>query len=344
MIKFEQVSKTYHLGKKSVTALKPTSLEIPAGKIYGIIGRSGAGKSTLMRLINRLEEPTSGKIFIKGEDITHLKAKNLRLLRQQIGMIFQHFNLLTSATVGKNVALPLKLAGTYSQADIQQRVTSLLARVGIADLINKYPAQLSGGEKQRVGIARALATNPSILLCDEATSALDPQTTREVLNLLAEINQELGLTLVVITHEMDVVRRICDEVAVMQAGEVVEKGAVSDVFLRPQHPFSRQLVNQAEELNGSAFLSGVLDKDKSLLDTAGKLIRVTFEGQATYQPLLAEMVKQTGIGFSILAGRIDYLGQQPYGQLTLALQGEEIAPALHFLQAAGVQLEELHLD
>lgn len=339
MIKFEQVSKTYYQGKKALEALKPTSLEIPAGKIYGIIGRSGAGKSTLMRLINRLEEPSSGKIYIQGEETTCLNSSQLRLLRQKIGMIFQHFNLLTSATAGENVALPLKLAGTYSQQEIHQRVTSLLTRVGIADLINKYPAQLSGGEKQRVGIARALATNPSILLCDEATSALDPQTTSQVLSLLAEINQELGLTLVVITHEMDVVRRICDEVAVMQAGQVVEKGAVNEVFLRPQHPLSRQLVNQAEELSGLNLAN--LPQLSSNLE--GQLIRVTFEGPATYQPLLAQMVQQTGVGFSILAGRIDQLGNQPYGQLTLALQGENIAPAINFLHQAGVQLEELNL-
>ena len=195
--------------------MQPTRLNIQAGQIFGLIGHSGAGKSTLLRLINRLEEPSGGRILVEGEDVTALDAEGLRRFRQRVGMIFQHFNLLSSKTVADNIAMPLRLAGGFSRAEVDARVSELLARVGLSDHARKYPAQLSGGQKQRVGIARALACRPSILLCDEATSALDPQTTASVLQLLAEINRELKLTIVLITHEMDVIRRVCDQVAVM---------------------------------------------------------------------------------------------------------------------------------
>ena len=234
MIDFHQVHKAYRVSGRDIPALQSCDLHIERGEVFGIIGHSGAGKSTLLRLINRLEEPSGGRIVIDGVDVTALGADGLRKFRQQAGMIFQHFNLLSSKTVAANVGMPLKLAGVPAR-EIEQRVAALLERVGLKDHANKYPAQLSGGQKQRVGIARALATRPKILLCDEATSALDPQTTAAVLQLLAEINRELGLTIVLITHEMDVIRRVCDRVAVMDAGVIVEQGPVAEVFLHPQH-------------------------------------------------------------------------------------------------------------
>lgn len=208
MIEFHDVHKTYRVAGREIPALQPTRLNIQAGQIFGLIGHSGAGKSTLLRLINRLEEPSGGRILVEGEDVTALNAEGLRRFRQRVGMIFQHFNLLSSKTVADNIAMPLRLAGGFSRAEVDARVSELLARVGLSDHARKYPAQLSGGQKQRVGIARALACRPSILLCDEATSALDPQTTASVLQLLAEINRELKLTIVLITHEMDVIRRV----------------------------------------------------------------------------------------------------------------------------------------
>ncbi|MFO5896664.1 ATP-binding cassette domain-containing protein, partial [Pseudomonas aeruginosa] len=227
MIEFHDVHKTYRVAGREIPALQPTRLNIQAGQIFGLIGHSGAGKSTLLRLINRLEEPSGGRILVEGEDVTALDAEGLRRFRQRVGMIFQHFNLLSSKTVADNIAMPLRLAGGFSRAEVDARVSELLARVGLSDHARKYPAQLSGGQKQRVGIARALACRPSILLCDEATSALDPQTTASVLQLLAEINRELKLTIVLITHEMDVVRRVCAQAADMDGGAIVGEGDVA---------------------------------------------------------------------------------------------------------------------
>lgn len=235
MIQFQRLHKSYTVDGRQIVALHPLDLRIGPGEVFGIIGHSGAGKSTLIRLINRLEEPTGGRLLIGDEDVTALNSTGLRALRRRVGMIFQHFNLLSSRTVAGNVAFPLELAGT-PRAEIDARVAELLARVGLEQHATKYPAQLSGGQKQRVGIARALATRPQILLCDEATSALDPQTTASVLQLLAQINRELGLTIVLITHEMEVIRRVCDRVAVLDAGKLVETGPVTEVFLHPQHP------------------------------------------------------------------------------------------------------------
>jgi len=248
VIEFQRLHKSYQVGGRPVAALQPLDLTIGAGEVFGIIGHSGAGKSTLIRLINRLEEPSGGKLLIGGEDVTALDRDGLRALRRRIGMIFQHFNLLSSRTVAANVAFPLELAG-MGKAQIASRVDELLARVGLQEHARKYPAQLSGGQKQRVGIARALATQPQILLCDEATSALDPQTTGAVLQLLAQINRELGLTIVLITHEMEVIRRVCDRVAVLDGGRLVESGPVTQVFLHPQHPTTRRFVAEAEHVD-----------------------------------------------------------------------------------------------
>jgi len=334
VIEFQDVHKTYRVGGRDIPALQPTQLVIEDGQVYGLIGHSGAGKSTLLRLINRLEAPTGGRIIVDGEDVTAFDANQLRRFRQQVGMIFQHFNLLASKTVADNVALPLTLAGELSRGEIDQRVNELLARVGLADHARKYPAQLSGGQKQRVGIARALATRPKILLCDEATSALDPQTTASVLQLLAEINRELKLTIVLITHEMDVIRRVCDRVAVMDAGRIVEQGAVADVFLHPVHPTTRRFVQEDEQVDEG-------EQRDDFEHVPGRIIRLTFQGEATYAPLLGTVARETGVDYSILAGRIDRIKDVPYGQLTLAVTGGDMEAAFARFTAADVHMEVL---
>lgn len=333
MIEFHDVHKTYRVAGREIPALQPTRLNIQAGQIFGLIGHSGAGKSTLLRLINRLEEPSGGRILVEGEDVTALDAEGLRRFRQRVGMIFQHFNLL-SKTVADNIAMPLRLAGGFSRAEVDARVSELLARVGLSDHARKYPAQLSGGQKQRVGIARALACRPSILLCDEATSALDPQTTASVLQLLAEINRELKLTIVLITHEMDVIRRVCDQVAVMDGGAIVEQGDVADVFLHPQHPTTRRFVFEAERVDED-------ERHDDFAHVPGLILRLTFRGEATYAPLLGTVARQTGVDYSILSGRIDRIKDTPYGQLTLALVGGDLEAAMSQLNAADVHVEVL---
>ena len=334
MIEFQQVHKTYRVAGREIPALNPTSLTIEDGQVFGLIGHSGAGKSTMLRLINRLEEPSGGKIIVDGEDVTAFNASQLRGFRQQVGMIFQHFNLLASKTVADNVALPLTLAGELSRSEIDKRVTELLARVGLSDHAKKYPAQLSGGQKQRVGIARALSTNPKILLCDEATSALDPQTTASVLQLLAEINRELKLTIVLITHEMDVIRRVCDRVAVMDAGQIVEQGSVAEVFLHPQHATTKRFVQEDEQVDEG-------EQRDDFAHVPGRIVRLTFQGDATYAPLLGTVARETGVDYSILAGRIDRIKDIPYGQLTLALIGGDIEAAFAHFKAADVHMEVL---
>jgi len=334
VIEFQQVHKTYRVAGREIPALNPTTLTIEDGQVFGLIGHSGAGKSTMLRLINRLEEPSGGKIIVDGEEVTAFNATQLRGFRQQVGMIFQHFNLLASKTVADNVALPLTLAGQLSRAEIDKRVVELLARVGLSDHARKYPAQLSGGQKQRVGIARALSTNPKILLCDEATSALDPQTTASVLQLLAEINRELKLTIVLITHEMDVIRRVCDRVAVMDAGQIVEQGSVADVFLHPQHPTTKRFVQEDDHVDEG-------EQRDDFAHVPGRIVRLTFQGDATYAPLLGTVARETGVDYSILAGRIDRIKDVPYGQLTLALIGGDMQAAFARFKAADVHMEVL---
>ncbi len=335
MIRFVDVHKSYRVDGKDIPALRPFSLDIADGEVFGIIGHSGAGKSTLIRLINLLERPSGGAILIDGTDMTVLGDTELRMQRRRIGMIFQHFNLLSSQTVADNIAFPLRLAGERDEQAIRSRVDELLRRVGLEAHAAKYPAQLSGGQKQRVGIARALANRPSILLCDEATSALDPQTTASVLELLAEINRELKLTVVLITHEMDVVRRVCDRVAVLDAGRIVEQGTVADVFLHPQHPTTRRFVNEAlpEEAAGEM---------APYAQVPGRILRLSFRGDATWTPALGRVARETGVDFNILAGRIDRIKDLPYGQLTLAMQGAGVDDALATLRAAGIEIEELN--
>ncbi|MEQ7416742.1 methionine ABC transporter ATP-binding protein [Xanthomonas campestris pv. campestris] len=335
MIQFQRLHKSYTVDGRQIVALHPLDLRIGPGEVFGIIGHSGAGKSTLIRLINRLEEPTGGRLLIGDEDVTALDGTGLRALRRRVGMIFQHFNLLSSRTVAGNVAFPLELAGT-PRAEIDARVAELLARVGLEQHATKYPAQLSGGQKQRVGIARALATRPQILLCDEATSALDPQTTSSVLQLLAQINRELGLTIVLITHEMEVIRRVCDRVAVLDAGKLVETGPVTEVFLHPQHATTRRFVSEAEHVDEAE-----LHRDFEAV--GGRIVRLTFLGNGTYEPVLGRIARETGVDYNILSGRVDRIKDTPYGQLTVALTGGDQNAARAGFVAAGVHVEDLRV-
>jgi D-methionine transport system ATP-binding protein len=296
--------KTFPTNAGETAAVRGVNLRIPSGRVFGIIGESGAGKSTLIRLMNLLEKPTSGQVLIDGEDLARLSPDALRRLRRRVGMIFQHFNLLSSKTVAENIALPLRLEGGLRPAEIDRRVLDLLDRVGLADMGRKYPAQLSGGQKQRVGIARALACGPKVLLCDEATSALDPETTDQILDVLAKLNRELDLTIVLITHEMDVVRRICDQVAVLDAGRIVETGEVVEVFLNAENATTRRLLRQDDEAPWSA--------------QAGRTFRLTYRGAAASAPFLSRIAKETGIDFSLHSGRAGELKGEPYGQLVVS--------------------------
>jgi D-methionine transport system ATP-binding protein len=332
LIQLIDVHKTYAAGSGAVAAIRGLDMDVGAGEIFGVIGESGAGKSTLIRLINLLERPSAGRVLVEGEDAVALSPPGLRALRRRVGMIFQHFNLLSSKTVAENVALPLKLEGRLDRAQIKVRVAALLDRVGLSGQADRYPAQLSGGQKQRVGIARALACEPKVLLCDEATSALDPQTTQQVLGLLAELNRELGLTIVLITHEMEVVRQVCDRVAILEQGRIVEQGPVIEVFLHPVHPTTRRLLAERGEEEEAAMVAG---------PPGARVFRLTYHGAAVRAPLLGRIARETGVDYAILSGRVARIGEEPYGQLTLSFLGGDVDAALAGFAAAGVGVQEL---
>ena len=316
MIKIENVSKDFNIKKSIVHAVDDVSLEIADKEIYGIIGFSGAGKSTLVRCINLLERPTSGKVFVSGKEITALSAKELRAARKKIGMIFQHFNLMPSRTVADNVAYPLYGSG-LSKEEIGEKVGKLLSLVDIADKAKAYPSQLSGGQKQRVAIARALANDPDVLLCDEATSALDPETTHEVLELLKEVNRELGITVIVITHEMDVVSSIADRVAVMEEGRVVETGSVYEVFSNPQTEVAQRFVATTVKQSPTGDAAAALRKNHK-----GYLVNVEIvEGNQELGKILAYLGSRN-VRFNIVHGGIETLQGKAYGTLTLELLGD----------------------
>jgi len=318
MVRFERISKTYpaYRGKPGVNALQDIDFTIPRGSITGVIGRSGAGKSSLVRLINGLEKPTTGRVIVDSRDISALAGRELRLAQRSIGMIFQHFNLLSSRTAADNIALPLEIAG-WAKSDIKARVAELLALVGIADKHDRYPSELSGGQKQRVGIARALATRPSVLLSDEATSALDPQTTRAILDLLANINRELGVTIVLITHEMSVVRQLAREVVVLDAGHVVESGQVADIFTHPKHPITQSFL---AEVIGDSLPVSLASRIVPEPAAGGQaVIRVQVRGAGTGDTLVARLARELGLDVALLAARIDEIGGQHVGSLTLGI-------------------------
>lgn len=296
-----------------MVALDDINLQIQAGEIFGIIGRSGAGKSTLIRMLNLLERPSSGRVWLQDQDISTLAEPQLRQVRQKIGMVFQHFNLLQMRTVLDNVCFPLRLAG-LTRAQQKARALEVLELVGLQDHVHKYPRQLSGGQQQRVGIARALANHPQLLLCDEATSALDPETTQSILRLLAQINQDLGLTIVLITHSMDVIRRICDRVAVIDAGKLVEQGEVLDVFLHPQHAVTQSLLSESGvEAEGWQDMAA---------EVQGRLLRLSFTGSSTATPLLSQISRDYQLDLSILQGAVSRIKDVPYGQLVVAANGD----------------------
>ena len=319
MITFENITKTYG-GKTHVQALKGISLTIHDGEIFGIIGKSGAGKSTLVRCINMLEKPTTGKVIIDDKELTAMSDSQLRAERKSIGMIFQHFNLLSSRTVFDNIAFPLELAGASKEV-IRSKVDSLLELVGLTDRQFNYPSQLSGGQKQRVGIARALASDPKILLCDEATSALDPQTTKSILELLKDINKRLGITIVIITHEMAVIKEICDRVAVIEGGVIKEQGRVIDVFTNPQSETMKEFVKSVinMELPEGIKKLGVTNQPSPDRDM---LVRFRFKGAATNEPLVVNVARKFNLDVSVLYGNIDYIQDVPFGYLIVVIMGD----------------------
>ncbi|MET0280294.1 MAG: ATP-binding cassette domain-containing protein [Steroidobacteraceae bacterium] len=327
MIRLEGVTRRYAGHEAGGAALDSVDLAIARGEIFGIVGHSGAGKSTLVRTINLLERPDAGRVTVAGRELTALSHQQLLAARRRVGMIFQHFNLLHNRDVRANVALPLELAATAPR-DIRARVDALLEQLGLTGYAAKYPAQLSGGQKQRVGIARALASAPDVLLCDEATSALDPETTEDILALLDRLNRELGLTIVLVTHEMDVVRRVCDRVAVMREGRIVELGPVAQVFLHPQAAETRALVREAAP-HAEAVIEGAVRA------------RVVFVGDTALQPVLSRIARESGVDFAILSGRVGRLRQQAYGELDLALYGSAAGGGIAALRAAGLSVELL---
>ena len=338
MIRVENVSKTYTGKQGTVEAVKDVSLEIGVGEIFGIIGFSGAGKSTLIRLLNGLETVTSGHIYIYGKDITTLKRKELLKERQKIAMIFQHFNLLWSRTVEENIAFSLEIAGV-PKAERKAKVAELIDLVGLTGRGKSYPSQLSGGQKQRVGIARALANDPEVLLCDEATSALDPKTTKDILKLLVEINQELGLTIVLITHEMHVVRQICHRVAVMEEGRVVESGEVIEVFKNPQQPITKQFV-------GEERVDDEIDEVFHHLSTSlrpGVAVRIQYLGDRTGDAVLSEAIRKLDATVSILQAKVNITQKGILGSMIILIEEEssKAEEVIEYLKKAEIIVEVL---
>jgi len=334
MIILDQVKKIYKTTSGNVTAVDSVNLEIKKGEIYGIIGYSGAGKSTLIRMLNLLERPTEGNITVDGVDLTKISSKELRLARQQIGMVFQHFNLLWSRTVYENIAFSLEIAGV-NKSEIKPRVLELIQLVGLGGKENNYPSQLSGGQKQRVGIARALANNPKVLLCDEATSALDPQTTDEILDLLVQINHKYHLTIVLITHEMHVIQKICHHVAIMEDGKVVEQGNVLNVFSNPKHHvterFVKQVVNDEESHTTIETLLSNFPE--------GKIVLLKYLRDKAEKPFITNVIRQYDVDINIIHGKVVQTQDGGYGSLYIQLTGNDITPALNYLEEAGVEVE-----
>ncbi|MGE7942469.1 methionine ABC transporter ATP-binding protein [Lysinibacillus xylanilyticus] len=338
MIQLENISKEFNTKKGIVKAVDGINLHVKKGEIHGVIGYSGAGKSTLIRCVNLLERPSAGKVLINNVDITTLSLNDLRKTRQKIGMIFQHFNLLKTATVYNNIAVPLKLLG-YNATEVKNRVAKYAEIVGLTEKLDSYPSQLSGGQKQRVAIARALAQEPEILLSDEATSALDPETTDAILDLLLKINRELGITILLITHEMNVIQKICDDVSVLESGKVVEYGSAIELFSKPQHPTTRKFLSTISQRNLSPSLI-------EQLNVSGSVIRLTFLGESTGKPLLSEVGKVYDVQPNILTANIIELKNGIVGNIVVHLHGEThiVQKALTYFTEQGVVVEELGGD
>ena len=336
MITISNIEKVYHSEQGDIRAVKPVNLEINKGEIFGIIGYSGAGKSTLIRLLNVLEKPTSGAITIANHNITQINGQKLRQARQEISMIFQHFNLLWSRSVRENIAFPLEIAGV-SKSERLKRVDELIKLVGLEGRENANPSQLSGGQKQRVGIARALANNPKVLLCDEATSALDPQTTDSILDLLVDINERLGLTIVLITHEMHVIRKICHRVAVMEDGSIVEQGEVLNVFRKPKEQITKRFVQQVTEPEETKeTIEHLLAQYPN-----GKVIQLIFVGNSAEQPIITNIIRHFDVNINILQGKVSQTQSGSYGTLFVHVDGvaEEIDKAISYIRQQQIEVE-----
>lgn len=342
MIELKNVSKTFVSNSGVVEAVKNTSLTINDGEIFGFIGYSGAGKSTIVRIINLLENPNSGQVIIDGIDLTKLSDKELRQKRKKIGMIFQHFNLLNSLTVHDNVAFNLRGLG-LSKAQINEKVKILLDLVSISEKQDAYPSQLSGGQKQRVAIARALANDPDILLCDESTSALDPQTTSQILDLLRNLNEKLGITIIVITHEMHVIKSICDRVAVMEDGYVVEIDHVFNIFAKPQTSIAREFVNST---SNKETIINLINKNPGVfgLDSSNKVLYLDFQGANTKDSVISKISRDYNLDCSIIFGDVDVIKNQMLGQLIVSLKGEVLAieESKKYLNEQGIRWEEIN--
>ncbi len=340
MIKIQNLSKSYKVGKQTFEAVADINLDIKQGEIFGVIGQSGAGKSTLIKCVNLLSPPSSGDVIIAGQSTANLTEKQLRPLRQNMGKIFQHFNLLRSRTAAENIALPLEIIGTPKNA-IRLKVAELLSLVNLSEHKDKYPSQLSGGQKQRVAIARALASEPKIILSDEATSALDPSSTEDILNLLKNINQKLGITIFLITHEMDVVKSICHNVAVMHDGRVVEQGSVVNLFTEPKHETTKQLVKKTAMLEVPHHIKSMLQKYAQ--PGASRILRLAYKGEKASQPIISYLIQQYRVIINILQGYIETIQNQPVGVMIVEIRGDEenLDNSIEFFERNGVHVEIL---
>ena len=337
VIEILNVEKVFKNKKSEVHALRNVSLKVEKGDIFGIVGYSGAGKSTLLRLVNLLEKPTSGSVKIEGKEIINLSEKELNILRKNIGMVFQQFNLLESQTVYQNLKIPLIISGA-SKNSIDKRIEELLDFVGLKDKKNSSVSKLSGGQKQRIGIARALATHPKILLCDEATSALDPKTTKSILQLLKKINNEFGITILLITHEMEVVKEICNKVAVMQDGEIKEQGNIIEIFTNPQENITKNFIS-------SIINNNIPESLKKELDLNLPVVKLTFLGEKSGQPLISEINKKFDISTKILSASVNELGNTILGVLVVQLEGNPVIinEVEEFIKNRGVRIERMEI-
>ncbi|MGX7075113.1 methionine ABC transporter ATP-binding protein [Globicatella sanguinis] len=341
MIELKDIDVVFKQKDNVVTAVKDVNLSINRGEIFGIVGYSGAGKSTLVRTINLLQRPTHGSVIVNGQNLIELAPAELRTARKKIGMIFQHFNLMNSRTIFDNVAFPLKGSG-LSKKEVAHKVAELLNLVGLKEKSDSYPSQLSGGQKQRVAIARALANDPDVLLCDEATSALDPKTTSSILKLLKELNQKLNITMVVITHEMAVVKDLCDRVAVMEKGHVLEEGSILEIFTQPKQRLTKEFINTATHFDQEIEL--VLKHPQTIsISHESELARLTYTGDQTTQPFITEVIREYGIEINILYGHIEIIQNTPVGNLLVALKGEpqQINAATEFLKHHSVKVDSV---
>ena len=341
MIRIDHVSKVFDTAAGNVHAVNDVDITIQDGEIFGIIGFSGAGKSTLVRCINLLERPTTGKIFIDEDELTGLSEKQLRDVRKKIGMIFQHFNLMRSRTVYQNIAFPLKGSG-LSKSEVDKKILSLLELVDLKEKKDAYPSQLSGGQKQRVAIARALANDPKVLLCDEATSALDPQTTKSILRLLKQVNEKLGITIVLITHEMAVIKEVCDRVAVMENGKVVEEGSILDIFSKPQAQVTKNFI--ASTSNVSRVYEMVEEGTPLTTLHAGQsLVKLNYDAVNTSKALISEISREFNVDTNIIFGNVEIIKDSPLGDLVVIFDGkpENIEKAIAYIEKHDVKVEVL---